>query len=329
MLRALIIGCGRIAGNLDAIGETPITHAAAYRMIPGVKLVGCFDKDQDKASLFSKRYECEMAQSPQEAMGRLQPDIVSVCTPDSTHFETVKQLLCARYLPRVIFLEKPACRTSVELNELIRCASERQVDIVVNHTRRFDPCHRELRQRILSGEFGSLLHAHVIYYSGWQHNGVHIVDTLAFLFDAQLQIVRVTAALESPYPGDPTLELELALAHQSGRIVVRAIDEKFYQLFDFDLCFTDARLRIEDFGTRIILERKIVNEIGENILVPVNHGLLPRVVTPMQFAIKLIVERISTNDASLLNGYRLSDIAGTMHTIWKGCHLYENQTRSN
>ena len=45
-----------------------------------------------------------------------------------------------------------------------------------------------------------------------------------------------------------------------------SFDERHYQLFEFDLRFEKARLRIEDFGSRILFEKKEVNNIGENVL---------------------------------------------------------------
>ena len=46
------------------------------------------------------------------------------------------------------------------------------------------------------------------------------------------------------------------------------IDESIYQLFDLDLWFEHGRLRIENFGKRIIWETMIINALGERVLVP-------------------------------------------------------------
>lgn len=329
MLKAFIIGCGRIAGIADTEKTAPVTHAAAYHSTSGVKLEVCMDVVYEKAIAFAERHGCKATKTIKEAVDNYLPEIISVCTPDATHFAVVKQLLNENHLPKVIFLEKPACSSLMELEELIRLADEKKVEIVVNHTRRFDQHHRELRKRILEGEFGSLYRAEAVYYSGWKHNGVHILDTLSFLFGDYLRIVRINGALNSPYENDPTLELELAFECSPGCIVINAMEEQFYQLFEFDLRFTEARLRIEDFGDRIILERKTINEIGENVIVLADHGLSKRTSTPMQNAIHLIVDRLTRDESKLLNGYTLADISSTMKTIWSAEYAYKNQTSSS
>ena len=37
-------------------------------------------------------------------------------------------------------------------------------------------------------------------------------------------------------------------------------------MFEFDLKFSNARIRIEDFGARILYEKAFVNEMNEDVL---------------------------------------------------------------
>lgn len=319
MLQAVIIGCGRIAGIAEE-GGPPTTHVAAYRETPGVVLAACVDIDPDKAARFAARHGCAVAANLQEAMDAHRPELLSICTPDATHYQVARQVLGLERPPRLVFLEKPACAAPPELNELLALSAERGVEVVVNHTRRFDSAHRQLQKRIAAGEFGELYRADCVYYSGWQHNGVHLVDTLSFLFGDRLRIVKITGELPSPHPGDPTLEGELAFAQGPGRVVVSGMEEDRYQLFEFDLRFSRARLRIEDFGAVVRLERKVVNHIGENVLQAAETGLAPPEQTPMQTAVGLMARRLREGDPALLDGYRLADVAGTMQTIWEGQH---------
>jgi predicted dehydrogenase len=327
MLKSIIIGCGRIAGAPRTATPTS-THAGAYKANAEVALVACVDRTKVKSQDFAARFGCESFSSVSLALQQHQPDIVSVCTPNSTHYSVVKEILMSPNLPRVIFLEKPACSSITELAELQILSLNKQVEIVVNHSRRFDARYSKIRERIKQNEFGDMLRADVVYYNGWQNNGVHIVDTMAYLFDSELEVLKLKGVILTPVCQDPTLEFEMAFKNKYGRIMLSGIDERYYQLFDFSFQFTNARLRIEDFGSKIILEKKVVNEIGENVLKQVKHGIVQSSDTPMQIAVNLICTRLISGNKSLLKGFLLSDIAQTMKTIWDGIAIYENQYQS-
>lgn len=325
MLKAIIIGCGRIAGSASV---STTTHAGAYQANPDVKLVACVDRTSSKAEAFAIKFACEAFTNLSFALQKHRADIVSVCTPNNTHYAVVKEILNSFYLPKVIFLEKPACASRVELIELQNLALQKDVEIVVNHTRRFDSRYAKIRNCIRDNEFGFLLRADVVYYNGWQNNGVHVIDTLGYLFDAELEALKLTGVIPTFTKNDPTLEFEMKFKQKIGKIILSGIDERYYQLFDFSLQFSQARLKIEDFGSKIILEKKIVNEIGENVLKLENHNIVSNDETPMQVAIRLICTRLISGNAVLLKGFLLSDIAQTMQTIWEGTAIYENQYQS-
>lgn len=319
-LKAVVVGCGRIAGGAEERG--PETHGGAYLARPGVVISACVDFDPAKATAYASAFGCEPFSDVASALAFSQPDIVSVCTPDATHCDIVSRILRDRAAPRVVFLEKPACLNMDELEILRNLTAAKRVDIVVNHTRRFDSHHQALRERIVDGEFGLPCRVHTTYYSGWLHNGVHAVDTLAFLFDDNLEITRITGAQPSPYPEDPTLECTARFANQPGTIRFFGFDENFYQLFELDLLFAGARVRIEDFGNRIIVEQQTVNRIGERVLEATYLGLPERKQTAMQRAVDLICARLEQSAPAMLDGFRLEDCVETMTTIWKGQEMY-------
>jgi predicted dehydrogenase len=320
MLKALIVGCGKIAGGQD---NEKSTHAGVYLANNGVEIVACFDIDTAKGKIFSEVYHCQAEQNLQDALDKHQPDIVSVCTPDNTHFETAKNILTSKQNPKLIFLEKPACQTDTELDELIILSEQNDIPIVVNHTRRFDQHHQQLRERIAEDEFGDLVTVNITYYSGWEHNGVHIIDSLSFLFDDSIEIKEITNKIESPYPNDLTLELKATFKQSSAKINITSFEENFYQLFEIDIRFTNARLRLEDFGERILLEKKYINDIDENVIKLVDNGLRDKTETPMEQAIAKIVQSLEQNNSTLLDGFLLQDISQTMQTIWQGQKMAE------
>lgn len=322
MFKSFIIGCGRIAGysNVDSINN--FTHGFAYNKNSIIQLAGCMDINTEKGKLFAGKFNSIFYNDFQDGIVITGSEIVSVCTPDETHYMIVKSLLEMESNIRVIFLEKPACKSKNELDELISISREKNIDIVINHSRRFDNRYHQIKNQIADDNYGILVNGIITYYSGWQHNGVHIIDTLSFLFNDSVEIESVKIGENSPYPDDPTINGKLFFSKLPGKLQLMSFDESYYQLFEFDLRFEKARLRIEDFGSRISLEKKVVNDIGENVLVVQDSGLVDNVKTPIETAVDLIVYRLVKSNPDLLNGYRLQDVANTMNTIWKGLKLY-------
>lgn len=321
MFKSLIVGCGKIAGG-DAIFG-PTTHGGAYARSQRIELAAGIDTVPERARRFAGRFGCEYGSELISALEHHAPDVVSVCTPDKTHYEVVCEILSAPSVPRVIFLEKPACATKEQYISLEQLAAGRGSMIVANHSRRFDLGIQDLRERIAAGEFGRLERARAVYYSGWLHNGTHIVDTLGFVLNDTLRVDRILSLIKSPYPDDPTLEVQATLRKLNAPVLISAIDENLYQLFEFDFWFEGARLRLEDFGERVILEHQVVNEIGERVLEMRPNGLPERLMVPMEEAVSRIESYLASGDAAVLAGCRLEDIGPTMETLWEGQRLYE------
>jgi hypothetical protein len=95
------------------------------------------------------------------------------------------------------------------------------------------------------------------------------------------------------------------------------MDEKYYQLFEFDFKFENARIRIEDFGSRLCYEAMVINGMQERVLVKSNYPIsMQSTLSPMQSAVKKIVEHLESNIS--LDGHLINDATKTMSTIWKG-----------
>ena len=320
MLEAMIVGCGKIAGGQN---QALTTHGGAYQVQKNVEVVACVDNDLDKSNAFAVLNHCEAERELQVALSKYQPDIVSICTPDSTHFQITENILTASNCPKIIFLEKPACQSATQLDRLIKLSDQKNVPIVVNHSRRFDQHHQQLRERISTGEFGDLISTNVTYYSGWQHNGVHMIDTLSYLLNDSIVVESVTEGWQNPHENDPTFDVQAVFKNKKSKINIMSFGEENYQIFEIDLRFSEARLRLEDFGERILLEKKYINCIGEKILQIADNGLTKKIITPMQKAVEVICQSIQTDNTSLLDGYLLQDISRTMQTIWQGQKMYE------
>ena len=318
--KALIVGCGRIAGGEEGAG--PETHAGAIDLEPRISLAACVYKNAEKGKGFARKYDCLAFDSLRESLFSVQPELVSICTPDCTHFSLTREVLISEMPPRVIFLEKPAGTSKAECEELRRLAKKAEVLLVINQTRRFSPKYSFIRDFISQETFGPINRVNATYYSGWLHNGTHLVDTLAYLFGDTIRWEKLLNTVPSPHEGDPSLELIGAFEKSNAKVVVSAIDEAFYQLFDFDFWFERGRLRIEDFGSRISFEKQVVNQIGERVLEPCEIQLPSSSSTEMQIALGLICDFLDSGDDSSLKPVSIEEIESTMKPLWQALELH-------
>ena len=317
--KAFIIGCGKIAGLYDDFDDNQIySHARAYFENHKIDLVGCYDSNFDRSSQLAEKFETSSYdENYLEAFNIIKPDIVSICTPDVSHFEIVESILISSYVPKIIFLEKPACDNLAQFKTLINLSNLKSVKVVVNHSRRFDELHKSLKHKIQGNFFGKLISANAIYYGGWKHNGVHAVDTLNFLFDDELEIEQLINTNDSFYDNDPNFDFKCRFKSNKSCVNLTTVNEEYYQLFEFDLKFENARIRIEDFGNRLSYEKKTVNNMNEKVLVESNLFISDDArSSAIQSAVKLLVDNL--DGSASLNGYLIKDIAKTMNTIWEG-----------
>ena len=97
---------------------------------------------------------------------------------------------------------------------------------------------------------------------------------------------------------------------------MNSVEEKNYQIFEFDLRFAKSRVRIEDFGNRIFIENKKTNILKENILIPNRSKLKETKQSSMENAINMIVKHIKSKNKKHLNGFTLEDSYKTMKVMW-------------
>ena len=319
----VIVGCGSIAGINDLSAKRNYcTHNGAIRSIKNLNIAGCVDKDPLKAGKFSEIADCTTFTDIEQALQCTNPDVVAVCTPDDTHVEIAKTILNQRNTPKVLFMEKPLCKTLSEYNQLKKAASKTSTLVVTNHSRRFDQRMNEIYEMIKNESLGRVKKVRATYYSGWLHNGTHLVDTLCYLFGDIIEWTEVLSYSKSPYEGDDTLEVRGKFKNSDNAIHVDYIDENYYQVFEFDIFLSEGRIRILDFGNEIVFERKIVNKIGENVLEKFERNILNE-YTPMQMAYMSIERYLKEGSQLDLAHVTLEGILPTLQQIWlvKELHL--------
>ena len=114
-------------------------------------------------------------------------DIVSVTTHNFYHPEPVIE--AAEAGVKVILVEKPLAVSVALGREMVEVCERNRCRLVVDHTRRFLPHYRRLRQMVDEGAVGEV---RTITYSGARpllHNGTHTVDYAFYFTQAEPRLV--------------------------------------------------------------------------------------------------------------------------------------------
>lgn len=316
-LKCCIIGCGMFGGYYEDFNSSEIySHAKGYYKNSNFSSISVIDLNKSKAEFLAKKVGGESFADIPTMLKNFQPDVVSIVTPDDTHFSIAKQILELSSKTKIIFVEKPICDNIFELSSLKKIEEKSKTKIIVNHSRRFDPQHQNIKRIINKNTFGLLKRIHVNYYGGWQHLGVHIVDYLHFVFNTNIKFHNTSFAHSTKYSNDSTL-------HVSGEILGAPInfvgfDENNYQILEINIFFELGQIKFTDFGKKIDIFTLEINDEKEKILVLDENLSMKAMENPMESSIKLIADYIKNPDPKIIRPYNLEEAEKTMSTIWKG-----------
>ncbi len=215
-LRVVVIGLGNIAQGYDTPeSEHVLTHIKAYKRNEAFEVVAVFDSDILKAYEVACKWNIPHVLQTFDEIQGIKPDVVSICTPDSTHADYAQALLeFEHYVPRLVFCEKPIDTDLDKAEKVVKLYEERGIPLIVNYSRRFIPeLHDTLKQAVVNG--GELLSARIKYYGGVVHNASHLLDVLFTHIDYQIGQGFVIHSLQDYSDTDPTVSGMWELIHRT------------------------------------------------------------------------------------------------------------------
>ena len=175
------------------IGEQ---HARAYQTIKNCQLRWLYDVEREKAEYLAEQLgEGMPARTFEQILQDPEIKIVSIASYDDAHGD---QVIAALEAGKHVFVEKPLCRTSAELQAIKRVWGRHRsmVKLSSNLVLRAAPAYQWLRQKMRAEEFGSLyaFDGEYLYgrlekitqgwrksvsdYSVMQGGGIHLIDLL-------------------------------------------------------------------------------------------------------------------------------------------------------
>lgn len=144
MVRIGIIGCGHWGPN----------YIRNFTELSESKVVMACDLDQEKITSLRERFrEIEFDVDYQRLLARSDIEAVVVATPATTHYQIVKDALCAN---KDVLAEKPLTLIPQEGQELVELSESKAKVLMVAHTFLYNPAIRRMKEYVHKGEIGQI-----------------------------------------------------------------------------------------------------------------------------------------------------------------------------
>lgn len=242
--RALIVGCGRIAGGYNEEDRTHVlTHIAAYRHL-GVEVAGCCDVDAARAESFARKWGVPEWGTDLEALiAKVKPTIVSDCTPPQSRRAVIERAVAAPGVSALV-VEKPLACSAADARATADAITHAGCRAVVNYFRGYDPFYRNLADDV-SRQAGHdpLLLVTAMYYGPAFTNASHLLERVIDMLGEPSSVTRLAGGNTSPM-----FSLQFASGALAVFVPAPASD---YTPLELDLMFRERRVRVIDSERRV------------------------------------------------------------------------------
>jgi predicted dehydrogenase len=249
MHNALLIGCGNIGAMYDWDNDHILTHAKAY-FKSGKINSNFYDLNKEQAQMVAKKYNGKVVDNLDIALKNSSFDIVSICTPTSTHFNILSNVLKSK--TSVIICEKPITVNYSELEQLRQMYSNSASKVLVNYMRRYQPSYNKLRNILAKfPETEVLTNISICYQRGFINNCSHAIDLLQFLFQKNFEPKNfiITRKEFDQFQNDPTISGQCEWLNASINIV--GLQNIKYSHFEINLYYINKKIQIINSGNEI------------------------------------------------------------------------------
>jgi 2-hydroxy-4-carboxymuconate semialdehyde hemiacetal dehydrogenase len=139
----------RIAlAGAGAFGEK---HLDGLKLIDGVEITSVISRRADQAAEVAAKYGAKHSGTElDEALARDDVDAVILCTPTQMHAE---QAIACMNAGKHVQVEIPLCDSWADAEAVLAKQKETGLTCMVGHTRRFNPSHQYVHNKIVAGEF--------------------------------------------------------------------------------------------------------------------------------------------------------------------------------
>jgi predicted dehydrogenase len=141
-------------------GDISILHAAAVKKCPGTRLVGLWNRSQERALQRAKEFDCRNFKSPEELIADPAVDAVFVLTNLESHLEYTKMALAAG---KHVLVEKPVGVSIAEIEDMRNLAAAKGLVCMPGHNYVYEGSMMRTRELVDGGDLGKIVSAYVMY----------------------------------------------------------------------------------------------------------------------------------------------------------------------
>ena len=134
-MKVAVIGVGSMGQN----------HARIYANHENVELVAIADPNKEFLERVARKCNTKMYLDYKEMLEKEEIDAVSIAVPTKFHHEVATHVL---NLKKHVLLEKPIASHENEASQIIECANQNNVKLMIGHIERFNPAIIELKKRL-------------------------------------------------------------------------------------------------------------------------------------------------------------------------------------
>ena len=219
----------RIAlAGAGAFGEK---HLDGLKNIDGVEVTSIISRTAEQAAAVAAKYGAKHSSTElADALARDDVDAVILCTPTQMHAD---QAIACMAAGKHVQVEIPLCDSWTDAEAVVAKAKETGLTCMVGHTRRFNPSHQYVHNRITAGELNLQQMDVQTYFfrrenmnakgeaRSWTdhllwHHAAHTIDLFAY------QAGRIDSANAMQGPKHPELgiamDMSIQLKSESGAI---------------------------------------------------------------------------------------------------------------
>ncbi len=212
---------------LAGAGAFGIKHLDGIKNIPDVEVVSLISRDLEKTREVAQKYGIpHVTTDLADSLAIKEVDAVILCTPTQMHAAQTRACLEAG---KHVQVEIPLCDVLKEGQEVLALQQQTGKVAMVGHTRRFNPSHQYVHNKIQAGEFNIQQMDVQTYFfrrtnmnalgqpRSWTdhllwHHAAHTVDL--FAYQAGSPIVRANA-IQGPIHKDLGIAMDMSIQLQA------------------------------------------------------------------------------------------------------------------
>ena len=141
-------------------GDISILHAKAVKKCFGTRLVGLWNRSQDRAKQRASDFGCQNYTTPEALVKDPNIDAVFVLTNLESHCEYTRLALQAG---KQVLVEKPVANSVAELEEMKKLAAAKNLVVMPGHNYIYEAGMQRTKELVDEKELGRIVSAYVMY----------------------------------------------------------------------------------------------------------------------------------------------------------------------